>query len=101
MERRIDKDYKCSHSEIPWRDINGLRNIVVHNYDAIDYLAIWETLTTDIPSLEDMYINLLQTDFEYDLNTIDRKIQDEIDKAYKKRMSLDDDLKKDETDLEL
>ena len=84
MERRMTKEYKESHPEVPWKEINGLRNVVVHNYDGIDYLSVWETLEEDIPSLEKIYINLLQIDFEYTVEEIEEKVQQEFDQMYLK-----------------
>lgn len=101
MERRIDKSFKDSHNEINWRDINGLRNVVVHNYDSIDYFTIWETVTIDIPVLEDMYINLLKNDFEYSIGDINDKIKEEYAKVYKKREeAIEDKFQKESIELE-
>ncbi len=43
------KQYTCG--EIPWRQIQGLRNVVAHEYGNIDSDSLWETITEDIPKL--------------------------------------------------
>src|SRR5258706_2492965 len=49
--RRISKELKSSVSNIPWRDIGDLRNIVVHAYDDIEIKEIWTIAERDVPQL--------------------------------------------------
>lgn len=42
--------------DLPWPQLRGLRNIIVHEYDAIDADELYRTVTVDIPHL----IELLQ-----------------------------------------
>ena len=39
------------HDEIPWTDIAGLRNRIVHDYGNVDLDVVYSTLTEDIPWL--------------------------------------------------
>jgi uncharacterized protein with HEPN domain len=36
---------------MPWRQIAGMRDHVVHGYDAVDLEEVWNTLKRDIPPL--------------------------------------------------
>ena len=36
---------------IPWGEIIGLRNRLIHGYDAVDFDILWEILTRDLPEL--------------------------------------------------
>lgn len=38
-------------NEVPWREIKGMRNIVVHEYDNIVDDVLWSTSRNDIPAL--------------------------------------------------
>lgn len=49
---RVSKKLQSAHPEVPWADIVGLRNIVIHNYDRIEYDKIWEALDTSVPALK-------------------------------------------------
>ena len=40
---------KCS--EIPWLAIVGMRNRLIHGYDAIDLNMLWDTVEIDLPPL--------------------------------------------------
>lgn len=50
---KLDEDFTKRHSDIPWRQIKGLRNIYAHDYDIIDNDMIWEAITEEIPELRD------------------------------------------------
>ena len=39
-------------SEMPWAQIKGMRNIVVHGYGSIELKVVWKTVLEDIPELE-------------------------------------------------
>jgi len=47
------------YPEIPWADIKGLRNIVVHNYFGIDWAEVWSAATMDVPLLRDQVTGIL------------------------------------------
>ena len=34
---------------IPWKQIYGLRNRIVHGYDGVDMRIVWDTVSEDIP----------------------------------------------------
>lgn len=42
---------KSKHPQIPWVAIQGIRNILVHEYYRLDEEVIWKTATDDIPNL--------------------------------------------------
>lgn len=55
---QISENAKCltemfqeEHPEIPWYDINGLRNRIVHDYGNVDLGIVYDTLTEDIPEI--------------------------------------------------
>lgn len=49
----LDENFMKKYSEIPWRQIKGMRNIYAHDYDIIDNDMVWETITEDIPKLKE------------------------------------------------
>ena len=40
-----------THPEIPWKQLNGLRNRIVHGYEGVRLNIVWDTITEDFPSL--------------------------------------------------
>jgi uncharacterized protein with HEPN domain len=51
---RLDKDAAISSA----KDIVGLRNIIVHAYDAIDPALLWKILIKDLPVLKEEVSNM-------------------------------------------
>jgi len=49
--RRLSEEFKQEHPEIPWRQIIALRNVLIHEYDDIDYQEIWKVATFHLPRL--------------------------------------------------
>ena len=49
-----------SYSEIPWRQIIGLRNMLVHEYFKIDQQVIWDIVQLDLPILKATVQKMLQ-----------------------------------------
>ncbi|PTL35119.1 hypothetical protein CLG94_11600 [Candidatus Methylomirabilis limnetica] len=50
---RMSQPTQSRHPEIPWLQIIGMRNRLVHGYDVIDFDLLWDTITTDLPPLID------------------------------------------------
>ena len=44
-------DIASEHPDIAWSKIKGLRNVVVHEYEMLDWRLVWETVQTDLPAL--------------------------------------------------
>jgi len=51
--KRLSKDFRAKHTEIPWTLIAGMRDNLIHGYDLVDWDEVWKTSTVDIPDLLD------------------------------------------------
>lgn len=49
--RNASPAFQQAHPEIPWRQIIGMRNRVVHDYMEVNFHVVWDVATSDIPSL--------------------------------------------------
>jgi uncharacterized protein with HEPN domain len=56
---RLSPDFRGRHAELPWAEIVGMRNRLVHAYYEIDYDLLWQTLTEDLPPFVDRVKELL------------------------------------------
>ncbi len=50
--RAIPQDYRHAHPEIPWGQISGMRNILIHMYFGIDRDIVWAVVEHDTPQLK-------------------------------------------------
>lgn len=48
---RVSKDMQARHTSIPWEDVVGMRNKLIHGYDQVDLGILWDTVTDDLPQL--------------------------------------------------
>jgi uncharacterized protein with HEPN domain len=51
--QRIDERYTQKHSEINWKSIAGMRNVLVHDYFEVDFETAWQIVVRDLPPLEE------------------------------------------------
>ena len=49
---RLSEEFKSRHPQIPWRNIAGFRNILVHDYLGIKLQRIWEIIEVDLRLLK-------------------------------------------------
>lgn len=49
--KKLSDTYKMQHGEIPWTDVYGLRNKIVHEYGRVDLGIVYDTLVNDIPEV--------------------------------------------------
>ena len=45
------EEAQSEHTEIPWRNIKGMRNRIIHDYEKVDYIVLWKTIEESIPKL--------------------------------------------------
>jgi uncharacterized protein with HEPN domain len=50
--RSLPADFQARYANVPWADIIGMRNILVHHYFGIDTDAVWSVVEHDIPELK-------------------------------------------------
>ena len=53
--KNLSTDFKKQHREIPWTDIIGFRNRIVHEYGSTDYTTVYDTITIDIFQLKELF----------------------------------------------
>ncbi len=48
---RISKESKSRYNDLPWKEMKGMRNLLIHEYDEIDLKNVWDTVKNNLPSL--------------------------------------------------
>ena len=49
--KRLSPDIRERYSDVPWQDIAGMRDRLIHTYDDIDLREVWRTSRNDVPAL--------------------------------------------------
>ena len=49
--QRLSDEIKGSEPQIPWRELAGFRNVIVHGYLGVDLGAVWLVVEQDLPAL--------------------------------------------------
>jgi len=58
--KKIPAETRAAAKKIPWKQIAGLRDILIHEYFGVDLKLVWKVIQKDIPELKKNMINLLK-----------------------------------------
>lgn len=50
--QRLSDAIKATEQQVPWRELAGFRNVIVHGYLGVDLAAVWLVVVDDLPPLE-------------------------------------------------
>lgn len=56
---RISLNFRAEHPEIPWKSMVGMRNVLIHQYDKVDFDLLWDAIQNGIPEMLDRISSLL------------------------------------------
>jgi uncharacterized protein with HEPN domain len=59
---RLSPGITTRYDSVPWRDIVGLRNILVHEYFGISWPLVWQTASDQAPVLRAQVAGILQAE---------------------------------------
>lgn len=49
--KRLSPEFRDAHPEIPWRNMAGMRDKLIHDYDGVNVKRVWEAVSNSIPEL--------------------------------------------------
>ena len=61
--KRLPESLRQQYPEIPWKDMAGMRDRIIHGYDAVNLRIVWETVKSRIPEIKPKIQQIL-ADFE-------------------------------------
>lgn len=72
---RIPEQYRQGQPAIPWRELSGLRDVLIHQYEGVSIAEIWRIIERDLETLRKMIAAILPP-----LDELEREIAGDDDK---------------------
>lgn len=54
ISNKADAAFQKENSQIPWHQLYGLRNRIVHDYEGVNLKLVWQIIREDLPELKDI-----------------------------------------------
>lgn len=59
--KRLSELLRAQHENVPWRQVAGFRDILIHEYFGVSLDLVWQTVLTDLPKLKAAIVNFQKT----------------------------------------
>lgn len=60
LVKKLSLDFRTKYNKIPWKNIAGMRDIVVHNYETIDKSILWNVADEETDKIKEFCQNILK-----------------------------------------
>ena len=60
--KNISNDVIIKYKEVPWRNIAGMRDKLIHGYFSVDYEIVWDVAKNIIPEFKNQLIKIMDTE---------------------------------------
>jgi uncharacterized protein with HEPN domain len=58
--KQIPEDLRQTHAQVPWKEMAGMRDKLIHFYFGVDYQLVWKTITERLPQVKQEIEKILQ-----------------------------------------
>ena len=59
--KQLSEGFKKRNADIPWRNVSGLRDILIHHYMGVDLEKVWNVVEHNLPQLKQAIQKNLRT----------------------------------------
>lgn len=59
--KKISKEVRENESDIPWKEMAGLRDVLIHDYFGIDIYIVWNVVINELPGIEEKIDLILES----------------------------------------
>ncbi len=60
--KRLSPEFKSTHPDIPWQQMAGFRDVLIHDYLKVNLNRVWATIEHNLPELKATIENILKQD---------------------------------------
>ncbi len=50
--KNLPSEFREQYPDVPWKEISGMRDKLIHEYFGVNYRIVWKTVKNDIPKLK-------------------------------------------------
>lgn len=62
--KRLPAELRARQPLVPWRELAGLRDVIIHQYDRVQIDRVWEAVRVELPALEPLIARLLEEELQ-------------------------------------
>jgi uncharacterized protein with HEPN domain len=63
--KKLPREIRERYSDIPWKEVAGFRDVLIHDYFGVDVGVVWRTIVEDLPFLKE-YVELILKNESFD-----------------------------------
>ena len=57
--KRIPEEYRVNYPSIPWRELSGFRDILIHQYEGVSIKEVWQIIERDLKGIREAISSIL------------------------------------------
>jgi len=57
---KFNEEERADYPNLPWKQIRGMRNVIVHDYDNVNIQMLWDTLAISLPKLKEQIDKIIK-----------------------------------------
>ena len=66
--KKVPTDFREKYKQVDWKGMAGMRDRLIHEYDTVDYDAVWKVVTKEVPPLRQQIEKIIRTESASDKN---------------------------------